>query len=142
MAQYAAVVERVVGRCGELVLRQCEGYYEIVANGVFLMDTQGTADRMPPPGRIPVGGLGVGFSLAAALVHSGVGEVHVVEWEPAILRWNRGPLARVNGDALRDPRVQAHEANVVHWLANGLRKLAGCDLFRRGQRARMAAVTW
>lgn len=128
MAEDTTVVERVVGCCGELVLQRRGGHYEIVANGVFLMDTRSSgsermhvtaaADRMPPPGRMLIGGLGMGFSLAAALAHPGVCEVHVVEREPAVLRWNRGPLAPVNGDALRDPRVRTHEADVVHWLAN------------------------
>jgi spermidine synthase len=128
MAQDTTVVERAVGCCGELVLQQRDGHYEIVANGVFLMDTRGSgseqlqvtraADRMPPPGRMLIGGLGVGSSLAAALAHPGVGEIHVLEREPAVLRWNRGPLAPVNGDALRDPRVRTHQADVVHWLAN------------------------
>jgi spermidine synthase len=128
MAQDTNIVERVAGCCGELVLQQREGHYEIVANGVFLMDTRdggserlhvtAAADRMPPPGRMMIGGLGVGFSLAAALAHGGVGEVHVLEREPAVLRWNRGPLAPVNGDALRDPRVRTHEIDAVHWLAN------------------------
>jgi spermidine synthase len=50
------------------------------------------ADGMPPPGRILIAGLGVGFSLAAALAHPAVSEVHVVEREPAVLRWNRRRL--------------------------------------------------
>ena len=122
------VVERVVGCCGELVLLRRDGQFEIVANGVFLMDTRGggserlhvsaAAVRMPPPGRMLIGGLGVGFSLAAALAHPGVGEVHVVERERAVLRWNRGPLAPVNANALFDPRVRTYEADVVDWLAN------------------------
>jgi len=120
------VVERVAGRCGELVLLRGGGHHEIVANGVFLMDTRGgtserlhvtaAADRMPPAGRMLIGGLGVGFSLAAALAHRGVREVHVVEREAAVLRWNRGPLAAVNGHALSDPRVRTYEADVVSWL--------------------------
>jgi spermidine synthase len=128
MAQETTVIERVVGRCGELVLQRRDGHYEIVANGVFLMDTRETrserlqvtiaADRMPPPGRILIGGLGVGFSLAAALAHPGVGEVLVLEREPAVLRWNRGMFAPLNGDALRDRRVRTHEVDVVQWLAN------------------------
>lgn len=69
----------------------CGAHHEIVANGVFLRDTHGSAserllvtdaaDGMPPPGRILIAGLGVGFSLAAALAHPAVGEVHVVERE-------------------------------------------------------------
>jgi spermidine synthase len=128
MAQDTSIVERVAGCCGELVLQRRDGHYEIVANGVFLMDTRDSgserlqvtaaADRMPPPGRMMIGGLGVGFSLAAALAHPGVDEVHVLEREPAVLRWNRGLLASLNGDALRDPRVRTHEVDVVRWLAN------------------------
>ncbi len=127
-ASQLIVVERVAGQCGELVLLRRDGHYEIVANGVFLMDTRGgtserllvtaAAGRMPPPGRMLIGGLGVGFSLAAALAHPGVGEVHVVELEPAVLRWNRGPLAPVNGHALLDPRVRTYEADVVDWLGD------------------------
>jgi spermidine synthase len=75
------------------------------------------ADRMPSPGRLLVGGLGVGFSLAAALAHSAVGAVHIVEREAAVIRWNRGPLAPVDGDALRDTRVVVYEADLVDWLA-------------------------
>jgi spermidine synthase len=122
------VIERLAGCCGELVLLRGGGHHEIVANGVFLMDTRGgtserlhvtaAADRMPPPGRMLIGGLGVGFSLAAALGHPGVSEVHVVEREAAVLRWNRGPLAATNGDALGDPRVRTYETDVVQWLAD------------------------
>jgi spermidine synthase len=121
------VVERTTGRCGELVLRRCGEHHEIVANGVFLMDTRGgaserllvtaAADRMPPPGRMLLGGLGVGFSLAAALAHPAVGVVEVVEREAAVIRWNRGPLAPVHGDALRDPRTTVREADLVDRLA-------------------------
>lgn len=128
MVEDANVVERVAGGCGELVLLRRGAHHEIVANGVFLMDTRGgtserllvtaAADRMPPPGRMLVAGLGVGFSLAAALAHPAVGEVHVVEREPAVLRWNLGPLAPVHGDALQDLRTHSHEADVVAWLAN------------------------
>ena len=128
MVHNKTVVERVTGCCGELVLLRSDEHFEIVANGVFLMDTRDgrserlqvtvAADRMPPPGRMLIGGLGVGFSLATALAHRGVGEVHVVEREPAVLRWNRGPLASVNGHAMLDPRVRAHEADVVDWLAD------------------------
>jgi spermidine synthase len=128
MAQEGTVVERVTGCCGELVLLRRDEYFEIVANGVFLMDTRGggserlhvrmAAGGMPPPGRMLIGGLGVGFSLAAALAHPGVGEVHVVEREPAVLRWNRGLLAPVNANALLDPRVRTYQADVVDWLAD------------------------
>jgi spermidine synthase len=121
------IIERTTGRAGELVLRRDGEHHEIVANGVFLMDTRGghserllvsaTADRMPPPGRMLIGGLGVGFSLAAALAHPAVTAVEVVEYEPAVVRWNRGPLASVHGGALDDPRVVVHEEDVADRLA-------------------------
>ncbi|MGH3930364.1 MAG: spermidine synthase [Pseudonocardiaceae bacterium] len=120
------MVERVVGHCGELALLRRGPHHEIVANGVFLMDTRdgaserllvtAAADCMPPPGRILIAGLGVGFSLAAALAHPAVHEVHVVEREPAVLRWNLGPLAPVHNDALRDRRTHSYEVDVVAWL--------------------------
>ncbi len=122
------VVERVTGRCGELVLRRVGDHHEIVANGVFLMDTRGgtserllataAADRMPAPGRLVVGGLGVGFTLAAALAHPAIDTVDVVERERAVLRWNRGPLADGNGHAVDDPRVRTHVTDLADWLAD------------------------
>lgn len=124
----AEVVERTTGHAGELVLRRVGEHHEIVANGVFLMDTRGgrserllvsaTADRMPPPGRMLIGGLGVGFSLAAALEHPAVTAVEVVEREAAVIRWNRGPLSALHGDALADPRVAVHEADVADVIAS------------------------
>src|SRR3569833_2882341 len=65
-----------------------------------------------------IGGLGVGFSLRAAL-DAGAGSVVVVEREPAVIEWNRsGPLRTVHGDALADPRVTVVEADLVPWLAS------------------------
>jgi spermidine synthase len=120
-------VERTTGLAGELVLRRDGEHHEIVANGVFLMDTRGgrserllvsaAADRMPPPGRMLIGGLGVGFSLAAALAHPAVTAVEVIEREAAVIRWNRGPLAPLHGDALADPRVAVREADVADRIA-------------------------
>ncbi|MDN5858393.1 MAG: spermidine synthase [Pseudonocardia sp.] len=123
MVGEAGEIERVRGVNGELVLRRRDGHHEIVANGVFLMDTRAgrserllvtaAAERMPARGRMLLGGLGVGFSLAAALAQPPVREVHVVEVEPAVVRWNRGPLAGYHGDALADPRVRVHVADVA-----------------------------
>jgi spermidine synthase len=120
-------IERVQGVNGELVLRRRGGHHEIVANGVFLMDTAdgrserllvtAAAERMPGRGRLLLGGLGVGFSLAAALAEPRVREVHVVEVEPAVVRWNHGPLAAHHGDALADSRVRVHVADVAAVLA-------------------------
>lgn len=124
------VLARVDGACGELVLRAAEGgHFEVIANGVFLMDTRGgaserllvtaAAERMPAAGQVLIGGLGVGFSLAAALAHPAVRRVSVVEREPAVLEWARGPLAPFNGGALADPRVSCVEADLVAFLLDG-----------------------
>lgn len=120
-------LDRTHGRSGELVLRRRGDHHEIVANGVFLMDTrdgrserllvEAAAARIPQRGRLVIGGLGVGFSLAAALAQQRVREIVVVELEPAVIAWNRGPLAHRHGDALRDPRVRVVEADIGDWLA-------------------------
>jgi spermidine synthase len=120
------LLERVWGRCGELVLRQDGAHFEIIANGVFLMDTRGgvserlmvraAADRMPDGGRMLIGGLGVGFALAEAVSHPRATAVTVVEREPEVINWARGPLARVHGRALDDPRVRCVNADLVAWL--------------------------
>jgi spermidine synthase len=123
----AEVLETVLGHGGELVLRRAGAEFEVIENGMFLMDTRngeserllvtGAAELLAPGARVLIGGLGVGFSLRAALDHPNVGEAVVVEREPAVLAWNReGPLRTVHGDALADPRATAIEADLVGWL--------------------------
>ncbi|WP_285693731.1 spermidine synthase [Actinomadura sp. NBRC 104412] len=125
------VVERGAGAGGELVLRRAHGgHYEIISNGVFLMDTRnGESERLlvraaaaglAAPARVLIGGLGVGFSLAEALRLPQVAEVTVVEREPAVIAWHGpgGPLAPFSRDALSDPRVRAVRADLVGWLAS------------------------
>jgi spermidine synthase len=119
-------LQRIEGVCGELVLRRDGDHHEIIANGTFLMDTRNgeserllvrvAADRMPAGGTLLLGGLGVGFSLRAALDHPRVGAVVVVERETAVIEWNRGELAIHHGDALADPRVRCVEADLLTWL--------------------------
>ena len=121
------VVERVAGRHGELVLRRDGADYEVISNGVFLMDSRdGSSERLlvravldpqRPGVSLLIGGLGVGFSLAEALRSETVRQVTVVEIEPAVIAWNRGPLASVSGGALADPRVEVIAADLVDWLA-------------------------
>jgi spermidine synthase len=132
------VLDRVAGVCGELALRRAGADFEIIANGVFLMDTRNgaserlmvtaVADRMRPGGRLLVGGLGVGFSLRAALDHPRVGEVVVVERERAVIDWNRGPLRARHGDVLADPRVRCVEADLLTWLPESEKNFDGICL--------------
>lgn len=59
-----------------------------------------------PGARVLVGGLGMGFTLRAALdVLPEGGRVTVVELVAAVVDWNRGPLAPLAGHPLQDPRV-------------------------------------
>jgi len=64
--------------------------------------------------RILVGGLGMGFTLAAALRGLGPdGRVMVAELVPAVIRWNRGPLAEVAGNPLADRRAEVYAGDVA-----------------------------
>ncbi|MEZ0167856.1 hypothetical protein [Microvirga sp. TS319] len=63
--------------------------------------------------RILIGGLGMGFTLRAALAELGPdAQVTVAELVPAVVTWARGPMAEVFGDSLADPRVSIVEGDV------------------------------
>ncbi|HTJ59282.1 MAG TPA: hypothetical protein VL418_17245 [Devosiaceae bacterium] len=68
-------------------------------------------DRPQP--QILIGGLGMGFTLRAAL--SDVGEdagIIVAELLPSVVAWARGPMAELFGGCLDDPRVSLREMDV------------------------------
>jgi spermidine synthase len=55
----------------------------------------------------------MGYTLAAALRQLGPnGQVVVAELCPAVVRWNRGPLASLAGSPLEDRRVTLQEEDV------------------------------
>src|ERR1700683_1178257 len=61
-----------------------------------------------------IGGLGMGFTLRAALAVLGTGaQVVVAELIPAVLTWACGPMAEIFGDSLTDPRVSVRETDVA-----------------------------
>jgi spermidine synthase len=63
--------------------------------------------------RLLIGGLGMGFTLRAALAVLGAkADVVVAELVPAVVAWARGPMANVFGDSLSDSRVSIREADV------------------------------
>jgi spermidine synthase len=67
-----------------------------------------------PRPRILIGGLGLGYTLAAVLRLLGPkGEAVVAELVPAVIAWNRGPLGPLAGNPLRDSRVKIREADVA-----------------------------
>lgn len=67
--------------------------------------------------RLLIGGLGMGFTLAAALRHVGQqAQITVAELVPAVVTWNRGPLGACAGHPLEDPRVSIYAGDVAHLL--------------------------
>ena len=61
-----------------------------------------------------IGGLGMGFTLRAALAGLGPeARIMVAELVPAVIAWARGPLAELFGDSLTDPRANIRSADVV-----------------------------
>ena len=76
--------------------------------------------RGRPRGRVLIGGLGMGFTLRAALGRLGAdAEVVVAELIPAVIRWNQNPAYGLGADALADPRVEVVEGDVVDVLRGG-----------------------
>ncbi|WP_093799081.1 spermidine synthase [Streptomyces sp. Wb2n-11] len=129
---HATTIDRREGPYGEVVLRERGEHFEIIANGCFLMDTSdGRSERLlvdaaldallagagrPSPDLL-IGGLGVGFSLARAAAQPRWGRITVVEREQAVIDWHReGPLARISGEALADPRCEIIHTDLVDYV--------------------------
>jgi len=61
-----------------------------------------------------IGGLGMGFTLRAALAVLGNdARIMVAELVPAVIAWARGPMAGIFGECLSDPRADIREADIV-----------------------------
>ncbi|KRE17716.1 hypothetical protein ASE63_00460 [Bosea sp. Root381] len=74
------------------------------------------AGRTDP--RILIGGLGMGFTLRAALASFGPGaRITVAELVPAVVAWARGPMAELFAGSLDDPRVTVTERDVAQVIA-------------------------
>jgi spermidine synthase len=59
----------------------------------------------------------MGFTLMAALRHlAAAAQVVVAELVPAVVKWNRDPLADLTGRPLLDKRVTIHVADVAHLI--------------------------
>ncbi len=70
--------------------------------------------------RVLIGGLGMGYTLAAALEQSKP-DAHMVVAEliPAVVRWNREHLGHLAGMPLDDPRVSVQEEDVAETIRKG-----------------------
>ena len=72
--------------------------------------------------RLLIGGLGMGYTLAAALHGLGPeGHVVVAELVPEVVAWNRGPLADLAENPLQDGRVTVREVDVASLMQAGQR---------------------
>lgn len=106
--------------------RDKDDFYIRISGGGELMSTR-RHDSEDALGRIPcqrlgnarsarvlVGGLGMGFTLAAVLETVGPdAEVTVAELIPEVVDWNRGPLGEASGRPLDDLRTKVHEGDVA-----------------------------
>ncbi|QRE75908.1 hypothetical protein F1D61_22160 [Methylobacterium aquaticum] len=122
----------IPGGGGSLRLVRRDDEYLIVVAGMELMGSHRSGserdlaslacaalrDRAGP--RMLIGGLGMGFTLRAALSELGSdARIVVAELVPAVLAWARGPLAHVFGGCLDDPRVEIREADVNRVIQSG-----------------------
>lgn len=64
--------------------------------------------------KVLVGGMGMGFTLAAALKATSINsQVVVAELVPEVIEWNKGPLGECAGRPLDDNRVLVHLGDVA-----------------------------
>jgi spermidine synthase len=81
-----------------------------------------------PHPRVLVAGLGMGFTLRAALdALPAAARVLVCELTPVVADWCRGPLARLSGNALSDPRVELVIDDVRRVIADAARRATPFD---------------
>jgi len=105
----------LVGR-GELMSSRVHGSEEALA----VQTCARLADSRQA--RLLIGGLGMGFTLAAALQALGAeARVEVAELIPAVVAWNRDPLGPLAGQPLDDPRVTVREGDIARLLTAGPR---------------------
>lgn len=73
--------------------------------------------------RILIGGLGMGFTVRAALnMLPPLAEVVVAEIVPAVIAWNRGPLAHLAGRPLDDSRTRVEPVDVARVMRETSRR--------------------
>ena len=124
-------LETVATTDGALELRRrADGVFLILIAGRVLMTSSDRRSEQAlatlacrglaaPAPRVLIGGLGMGYTVRAALDALPAGaEVVVAELTPAIETWCRGPLARLTGAALDDPRVRVVIADVARTIAD------------------------
>ena len=109
-----------------ITLVRHDGAYLIRADGVELMSTRRhlSEDRLAelacaplrdvPNARVLIGGLGLGFTLRAALrALRDDAEVVVAELVAEVIEWNTNPQYGISVDAMNDPRVRVLHDDVT-----------------------------
>ncbi len=120
------VIETVSSRVGEMELSQHGTDYLISIDGIELMSSDnhqsedelglvaGELLRHLPAPHLLIGGLGLGYTVRAALdALSSTARVDVAEIVPDVVRWNRTILGHLAGHPLEDPRVTLIEEDVA-----------------------------
>jgi spermidine synthase len=96
----------------ELMNSRLSGSEEALAN----LAAERLADRKAP--RILIGGLGMGFTLRAALARFEADAlIEVAELVPQVVAWARGPMADLFAGCLDDPRVTLTTDDVARSIA-------------------------
>lgn len=97
----------------ELMNSRMSGSEEALAT--MTLDRLGT---LPAP-RLLIGGYGMGFTLRAALAHTGPqAHITVAELVPQIITWARGPMADLTAGCLDDRRTEIVLEDVAHLIAD------------------------
>ena len=115
----------IPGESGELRLKQRGSEFSIMLGSNELMNSRlsGSEKALATLSRekikrherpnVLIGGLGMGFTLRAALsVLQQDASVIVAELVPAVVQWARGPMSEVFQGCLDDPRVVIHQGDV------------------------------
>ena len=126
MLPWIKLDEATVPGGGALRLMQRGGEFSIMSGTIELMNSRlsGSEEQLATLSaariaghkapRILIGGLGMGFTLRAALHSFGAdSEITVAELVPEVVAWARGPLNAIHGASLDDPRVKLHEGDVA-----------------------------
>ncbi|WP_423067968.1 spermidine synthase [Devosia sp. CN2-171] len=121
---------------GEFRLMQRGTEFTIFAGTIGLMSSRqaGSEEAMSniaavriggkPKARVLIGGLGMGFTLRAALAQFRPdAEIVVAELVPEIAgAWARGPLAHIHGEGLDDPRLTVRVGDVGDVMTSDTQK--------------------
>ncbi|MFS2151241.1 spermidine synthase [Rhizobium sp. Rhizsp42] len=126
---------QIPGEAGELRLKQRGSEFSIMLGSNELMNSRlsGSEEALAtlsydklkgrPRPSILIGGLGMGFTLRAALaVVPKDASVVVAELVPAVVNWARGPMAEVFKGCLDDPRVDIHQGDVSELIRSSRAK--------------------